>query len=250
MPNFIELRADLIEQAIDSAVACRYNDVKQIVQFHKSDTKEQTMIHRLTDSQSMSDTTLAGHKSTTISPKRGRWLRLLILLVSLAVVAGAINILLANLVFTGLPIGTSAPHFTGTTLDGEQLNSTELHGQPMMLTFWSPDCFACREELPALQALAGDPDAEMQLVTVVSHLEPTVVAKFVEQQQLTFPILVDPAGTIAEQYEVSGIPFTYLIDQNGVIDEKVMGAGQTGELQHQLGLWLNSCRIDEVCAVE
>ncbi|MCB0063977.1 MAG: redoxin domain-containing protein [Caldilineaceae bacterium] len=161
-----------------------------------------------------------------------------------------VNILLTNLVFTGLPVGTNAPFFHGVTLDGQAIDLAQERGQPVMLTFWSPDCFACREELPALQALADDPNVEMQLVTVVSHLEPTVVAEFVEQQQLTFPILVDPAGTIAEQYEVSGIPFTYLIDQNGVIDEKVMGAGQEGELQNQLGLWLNSCRIDEVCAVE
>ncbi|MEZ4614528.1 MAG: TlpA disulfide reductase family protein [Caldilineaceae bacterium] len=126
----------------------------------------------------------------------------------------------------------------------------DFNGQPVMLTFWSPDCFACREELPALQALANDANAEMQLITIVSHMAPAEVAQFVAAEQLTFPVIVDEPGTIAKTYAVSGIPFTYFIDQSGRIDQAVMGAGAEGELQNQLFTWLQSCQIDEVCGVE
>lgn len=179
-----------------------------------------------------------------------RWLRFTLIGILVLLTGFIVNLLLVNLLFTGLPTGSRAPLFQGEALDGQLIDLAQGQGQPVMLTFWSPDCFACREELPTLQALAGDPNAEMQLITVVSHMEEALVADFVAEQGLTFPILVDPAGTIAEQYEVSGIPFTYFIDGNGLVDEVVMGAGREGALQDQLSHWLNSCRIDEVCAVE
>lgn len=179
-----------------------------------------------------------------------RWLRPLIIILLALVTAAIVSILLTNLVWTGLPVGTTAPLFQGTALNGEPVDLAQERGKPVMLTFWSPDCFACREELPALQALANDPTATMQLITVVSRLEATEVAQFAAEQGLTFTILVDPTGTIAQQYEVSGIPFTYFIDQSGRIDQAVMGAGNEGDLQNSLFTWLKSCQIGEACSVK
>ncbi|MCB0183980.1 MAG: TlpA family protein disulfide reductase [Caldilineaceae bacterium] len=179
-----------------------------------------------------------------------RWLRPALILILVVMTAAIINIFLTNFVFTGLSIGTSAPNFLGQTLDGEQFNLSERQGQPVMLTFWSPDCFACREELPALQALSTDPSADMQMITIVSQMDQADVVAFLAEQQLTFPVIVDETGLIAKQYKVSGIPFTYFIDQNGKIDRAVMGAGREGELQDQLFTWLRSCQIGEACSVE
>ena len=191
--------------------------------------------------------------TVTIPPthhRRRRWLRTTLIGVLAVMTIAIASILLVNLVWNGLPTGTTAPLFQGNTLDGQSIDLAQLRGRPVMLTFWSPDCFACREELSALQTLAADPNTDMQLVTVVSHMAATEVAEFATAQQLTFPVIVDPPGSIAQQYEVSGIPFTYFIDQNGLIDQVVMGAGQEGELQNQLFTWLQSCQIDEVCGVE
>ncbi len=179
-----------------------------------------------------------------------RWLRPLIIILLALVTAAIVSILLTNLVWTGLPVGTSAPLFQGTALNGQPVDLAQEQGKPVMLTFWSPDCFACREELPALQELANDPNATMQLITVVSRLEAAEVEQFVAEQGLTFTILVDPTGTIAKQYEVSGIPFTYFIDQSGRIDQAVMGAGNEGDLQNSLFTWLKSCQIGEACSVK
>jgi peroxiredoxin len=174
----------------------------------------------------------------------------LLIIVLALVTAAIVSVLLANLVWTGLPSGTAAPHFQGETLAGHSFDLAAQQGQPVMLTFWSPECFACREELPALQALATDPNAEMQLITVVSGMDAAAVADFVAAEGLTFPVIVDPSGAIAQQYEVKGIPFTYFIDQSGQIDEAVRGAGAEGELQDQLFTWLKSCQIGEACTVE
>lgn len=183
-------------------------------------------------------------------PPVRRWVRPLLIIVLALMVAAIASVLLASLVYTGLPVGTAAPKFQGQGLNGEKIDLATYSGQPVMLTFWSPDCSVCVKELPELQALADDPNAEMQLITVVSYMERTKLNDFVTEQNLTFPIIVDPAGTIAQQYEVQGVPFTYFIDQNGLVDQAVLGGGNEGELQNQLVAWLESCQIDEVCSVE
>ena len=197
---------------------------------------------------------LRSNFSAHTAPRSGsmwrRGLRRLSIGVLALLTAAIVYLLLVNLVWTGLPTGAAAPQFAGTALDGSQVDLAQQQGQPVMLTFWSPDCFACREELPALQALANDPNANMQLITVVSRVDAQEVAQFVAENDLNFTILVDPSGNIAEQYEVSGIPFTYFIDQNGRIDQSVMGADAEGELQSNLFAWLQSCQIGEVCSAE
>ncbi|MEZ4661397.1 MAG: redoxin domain-containing protein [Caldilineaceae bacterium] len=111
----------------------------------------------------------AAHGSANAGTTMRRWLRRFSIGV-LAVLTMAIGyLLLVNLVWTGLAAGTVAPQFAGTALDGSQIDLAQERGQPVMLTFWSPDCFACREEVPALQALASDPNTNMQLITVVSR---------------------------------------------------------------------------------
>lgn len=186
----------------------------------------------------------------TARPRWRRWLRLSGI-GGLSLLALAISwILLTNLLWTGLPTGQPAPSFQGTTLAGEQFDLAAYREQPVMLTFWSPDCFACRQELPTLQALSADPSNELQLITVVSHLSEAEVRQFVAEAGLTFPIIVDEPGTIAQHYDVSGIPFTYLIGPDGLIDQALIGAGAEGELAGTLTGWLHRCQIDEVCTVE
>jgi peroxiredoxin len=161
-----------------------------------------------------------------------------------------IFVLLTNLLWNGLAAGTLAPDFSGRDLAGNRVQLSDYQGQPVMLTFWSPDCFACREELPALQAIADNPAAEVTLLTVVSHMAAADVQSFVQQEKLTFPVIVDESGTIAPLYQVTGIPFTYFIRPDGHIERAVIGAGAPGDLHDKLQSWLNTCQIDAPCVVE
>lgn len=179
-----------------------------------------------------------------------RWTRLLLIVLFALLTAGVASVLLASFVWTGLPIDEPAPLFRGTALDGEEIDLGYYHDQPVMLTFWSPTCSACLEELPVLQALVNDPTTKMKLITVVSHTPTAEVEQFVREQGLTFTVLADPSGTIAERYAIQGVPFTYFIDQNGYIEQAVMGAGNQGELESRLSAWLHGCQVDAACTVE
>ncbi len=116
-----------------------------------------------------------------------------------------------------------------------------------MLTFWSPYCSACLEELPAIQGIANDPNAEVTLVTVVSKLTASEVQQFMAAKGLTFPVLVDELGGIATDYEITGVPVSYFINPDGMIDHSMIGAGSKGALENTLFAWLSTCNLDEVC---
>ncbi len=159
-------------------------------------------------------------------------------------------VLFTNLFLNGLPVGQPAPDFSGADLQGRTEQLSSHRGHAVMLTFWSPDCFACKEELPTLQATANKQNGDVVLITVVSNKTVAEVQKFMQEQKLTFPVVVDEAGSIPKLYQVAGIPFTYLISPDGTIKSKVIGSGDSGELGNAVKGWLGSCKIDAPCTVK
>lgn len=168
-------------------------------------------------------------------------------IIAIAIVLVAASVILATYVWNGLDAGQPAPTFSGHDLTGKSINLTDYASKPVMLTFWSPDCGACREELPTLQTIAADPNAEVTLVTVVSKMPAAEVQQFVTEAGLTFPVIVDEAGQIAHDYEITGVPVSYFINPDGQIDHSIIGAGREGDLQNNLFAWLSTCSVDEVC---
>lgn len=168
-------------------------------------------------------------------------------IIAIGIFLVAASAILATYVWNGLDAGQPAPAFRANELNGEPITLADYRGKPVMLTFWSPDCGACREELPALQTIAADPNAEVTLVTVVSKMPATAVQQFVTEAGLTFPVIVDEAGQIAQDYEITGVPVSYFINPDGQIDHSIIGAGGEGDLQNNLFAWLSTCSVEEVC---
>lgn len=167
----------------------------------------------------------------------------LVTVLLLALVLWLIN----NVFFGGLNAGQQAPDFSLNDLKGNVVHLSDYHGQPIMLTFWSPDCHSCLEELPALQSLTKNPNSNFILLTVVSNTPREKLGAFVHKQQLSFPVLVDEQGKISEIYKVRAIPFSYLINLDGVIQQKVIGGNLLEQSQNQLRAWLKACSTNQQC---
>ena len=70
----------------------------------------------------------------------------------------------------------------------------------------------------------GLKDQPFEIVAVSVDSEgPQTVAKYVKSHGVTFTVLHDRKGRIKETYKTTGVPETFIIDQNGVIAEKVWG---------------------------
>jgi peroxiredoxin len=127
------------------------------------------------------------------------------------------DILNAPEIGSGPEIGSTAPDFTLQTIDNQTILLSDFRGKTVLLNFWMSTCDACVSELPYLQA-ASDNQASKQVVilTVNCGESAQAVHSVVDKLNLTFPVLLDPGGTICTTYK-RGAPTAFLIDSSGII---------------------------------
>ena len=125
----------------------------------------------------------------------------------------------------GLERGKIAPDFEVTTLDGEQAKLSDFRGGRVMLNFWATWCPPCRAEMPDMQKVYDEEDVTILAVNMTgTESGEDVVAEFVDDFELTFPILMDETSDIMNTYEIQAYPTTYMIDSNGRIQFVALGA--------------------------
>jgi len=126
-----------------------------------------------------------------------------------------------------LEVGSTAPDFQAVELpSGRPATIENYRGKVVLLNIWATWCPPCKIEMPSMerlhQKLAG---TDFQLVAVsVDEEDSSVVNKFVKEYGLTFPVLHNQDGSIRQIYQTTGVPESFVIDRDGVIVKKVIGA--------------------------
>lgn len=126
--------------------------------------------------------------------------------------------------------GFSAPGFTLEVLnaDDTEINTSlsQYRGQVVMINFWATWCPPCREEMPAIQSVYEDykeSDFVVLAINTTFQDNEADVQAFVNEYNLTFPILLDRTGDVSQQYQLRGLPSTYFVDRKGVIQAVIVG---------------------------
>ncbi|MDR3122900.1 MAG: TlpA family protein disulfide reductase [Treponema sp.] len=110
-------------------------------------------------------------------------------------------------------------------LDGTTLRLSDLQGKAVFLNFWATWCGPCRMEMPSMEALyrrLRDRGFEILAVNVRENRKDA--AAFMDEMGLSFPAALDGRGDIAAIYGIEAFPTTYLIDRNGGIVARLVGA--------------------------
>jgi cytochrome c biogenesis protein CcmG/thiol:disulfide interchange protein DsbE len=131
----------------------------------------------------------------------------------------------------GKPAPTFALREVGT---GRTVNIGELRGKPVIINFWATWCGPCWEEHPVLVANAKMLQPNVQFVGVVFQDEESKILGFLNQRGTAYPTLVDEAGKTAIAYGVGGVPETFFLDANGVIQAKYAGPMDSDTLRKNL----------------
>jgi peroxiredoxin len=122
--------------------------------------------------------------------------------------------------------GVSAPDFTLDTTDGHGIHLHDTRGKVVVLNFWASWCVPCREEMPLLdRAYRADP-SHLLVIGVnatVADTQPEATS-LIQTLGITFPIALDRSGEVMAAYGVQGLPATFVIDANGVIRQRHLGA--------------------------
>jgi thiol-disulfide isomerase/thioredoxin len=114
-------------------------------------------------------------------------------------------------------------------------------GKAVLLNFWATWCVPCRHEMPFLQALHdAHADAGDLAVVAVDVDEPAeLVAPYLAELGLTFPVGLDVDGQVADTYRIGTYPTTYLLGRDGRIMSIKRGAyGSPYELEQAASLML------------
>lgn len=143
-------------------------------------------------------------------------------------------LLLALLLATGLAqagelkpyTGQPLPDFTLTDMQGDSHTLNDYQGKVVMLNFWATYCGPCIKEMPSMQRLkqkmAGKPFAI--LAVDMAEEKGDVEAFFAKHKiQVDFPILLDPEGVVVEQWMISAVPTTFILDPQGKIRYALFG---------------------------
>ena len=105
--------------------------------------------------------------------------------------------------------------FTLTSLDGKSYTLSALRGRVVLLNFWATWCPPCRKEMPDMEKLYRTLEKKGFTVLGVSDEPRETVAGFLQKQNYTFPILLDPGRTVHTAFGVEGIPKSFLFDRDG-----------------------------------
>ena len=117
-------------------------------------------------------------------------------------------------------------NFKLKTLTGEVVDFSQFQGKVVFLNLWATWCGPCRVEMPSIQKLYEGMDPEKVQFVILSldrDDASTKIEEYVDKNNYTFPVY-QPKGSLPVQLQVPSIPTTLIIDPDGNIVTKTVGA--------------------------
>lgn len=153
--------------------------------------------------------------------------RLLILIAGTAILVLTFAVVwLQSAKYEPLVVGRPAPDFALSDLNDKPYRLSDFRGKVVFLNFWATWCKPCREEMPSMEILNKNFEKDGLVILAVSIDRVTTtkeIPPFVKGLNLTFPVLIDSWGQTDKPYKRMGVPETFIIDQEGIIREIVIG---------------------------
>ncbi|MEO7966652.1 MAG: TlpA disulfide reductase family protein [Gemmatimonadaceae bacterium] len=146
---------------------------------------------------------------------------------------------------TIIEVGRPAPAYDAVTLDGDKVSLGGLRGKVVLLNVWATWCMPCRDEIPYLESLYqrhNPKGLEIVGVSVDARGSETAIQDFRRDFKMTYPIWLDPDERVQALYRALGVPASYLIDRDGILRWRHLGAIRSDDpmLTQALVLALNT----------
>lgn len=122
------------------------------------------------------------------------------------------------------PFIESAPDFTLEDMKGGQVSMGKLKGSPVFLNFWATWCRPCLEEMPDIVKISQTYEQKgLKVFAVNSQEDKKTVEKFLANQGIDIPVLLDKEGSVMKLYKVFGLPVSYFIHKDGKVAASIIG---------------------------
>jgi peroxiredoxin len=130
--------------------------------------------------------------------------------------------------------GFMAPDFSLKTIDGQQVQLSDLRGKTVLVSYWATWCIPCKEELPELDKIQQEyKDKGLVIITIdaIEQDKVEAVQNLVGQLNLGLPVLLDEDNTVYQQYKVLFFPTSFLVGSDGMIQQVMLGSKSSSELR-------------------
>jgi cytochrome c biogenesis protein CcmG/thiol:disulfide interchange protein DsbE len=124
-------------------------------------------------------------------------------------------------------LGQPAPVVKSTTIGGGTFDLARRKGSWVVLNFFNSTCVPCRQEHPLLVDFANEQkssDNAVELYTVVNDDADGPVQAFFDANGGDWPVVRDDDGAISVAFGVAKVPESWVIDPNGFVRLRIMGA--------------------------
>lgn len=119
--------------------------------------------------------------------------------------------------------GVEAPDFEFTTTAGDTAKLSDYRGKVVVLNFWATWCGYCMREMPDLNQIDKTFD-DVAVVAINRGDTPAKAQAKAEDLGYDFAWGLDENGAIEALYPANGIPYTIIIDKNGIVSATFAGS--------------------------
>lgn len=166
--------------------------------------------------------------------KRSRSLLIrLLVVVSFLLIAVVLTVLLTSPSDDATRYGTTAmqgkeaPIIEATALTGERVNTRELRGRYITVTFFATWCDSCKASHPEFVAyakqIANMPNAPQMLYVATDKGDFSKAQHYLDADDAKWPIVPDKEGDLALNFAIRGIPETFVINPEGKVSAHIAG---------------------------
>lgn len=150
--------------------------------------------------------------------RKSAWIKAALLIFGLAIAIAAYFALFSR---------NTAPDVMFSSLNGDQISMDSLRGKVVVVNFWATSCTTCVAEMPEMvETYEKYKGKGLDFVAVAMKYDPpNYVINFAETRKLPFTVALDHTGNVAGSFgDVQMTPTTFVIDKNGHIIKRYLGA--------------------------
>ncbi len=136
-------------------------------------------------------------------------------------------------------VNQKAPGFTLTSLDGQTLRLSAFRGRVVLINFWATWCAPCQVEMPVFAAWQRQYGPQgFQVIGISLDDNAAPAHRVVRRLNLNYPVAMGDERLAARYGGVLGLPLTFLIDRNGVVQARFQGETDVKRIESRVNALL------------